>query len=238
MRITLKDVVEKANESPQNKSWVTEYKTRIKVVIKSNQLEEKVVRYLWHENTLRRPLVTNQKIPKDIILEIIDLTLANKKRKISSSVYKETLLKQEIEDKSIEDIWVVGLQNGRYEDVVTMVKAKTGQFVNLIGFGHIINKIISPGVLQLDYIISICSSLIQYNDDFLDDICQKFFDLKDIGWIHHSMTTFAKIAYFSDKLVDRLHQYTDDMSFYQIFQVLMSRDHCSPVVQAKYLLNR
>lgn len=236
MRITLDNVIEKSQTN--DLVWLTKFKTRIKLIIKNDQLSEDVAEYLWNEVTLRRFLVKNQKLSDYLLEDVFSKTLANKKKFVSSAVYKETLIHQEIKDEKIEEIWNHCTDNTHYiEPLVILIKTIPQRALDVLSLNTILS-LVGPGKMQIDDIISCCAAIINLKQEYITDISQKFLDLKDIGWIHHSMTVFAKISYFDDDLVNQLFSIVDDMSFYQILQTLMSRNNCSYSIQAKYLLNR
>lgn len=238
MRIKLEDVIEHSKISPPDIKWLSESKTRIKLIIKKHKLEENVIRYLWSEVTLRRPLVKDQNLPDDIIDEIINLTLDNKRRHVSSSVYKETLLNQNIKDEHIEKIWSQVYSTNAFTNLITLSKTLPQKLISVIGLQSIIDDVVKPKTITVESKTSICSAIIHYDNSLLDDIAHAFLDQKDVWIIDNVMSTFSKIAYFNDELVDDLYQAVDEMSFYHILQSLMSRNNCSYYIQAKYLLNK
>jgi len=238
LRITLDDIEKHSSQSPQDLNWVNEFKTRIKFVIKKESLKEEVIRYLWNEVTLRRHLVKTQKIPDDIIHEIFVMTLNNKKRFISSSVYKETLINQNIEDNEIKILWTSSALSGLSEPLTTLIKTIPERVISIIGFEEIINQIINKSSLTTECIASVCSAIIQHDNTTLDRIIDEILITKNLVLIYHTLSVFAKTAYFNDEIVNKIYQEIDEMSFYPILQSLMSRNNCSPIIQAKYLLNK
>lgn len=228
MRITLEDV--KKNAQLNNLKWLKESKTRIKLIIKQNIIDDKTIEYLWEEVTLRRALVKNQKLEIKLIEYIFNKTYQSKKRFISSSVFKETLLNQEIPDSLIEDTKDL---MSRY--VVEMWQTIPGKMIDVLSLDNF-KKFIHYDQSHQE-ITSAIAAIVRYDETLLEDVINICFEFDERS-LYDTVNVLAKIIYFEDELISQLYSEINSMMFYSIFQTLISRSNCSYVSQAKYLLNK
>ena len=86
----------------RDKEWFSKggNRSRVKRFFKTKQLDSALLFDLWTVRELRYDLVSLQRLPEDIVIEIIT-NAGNKKRNITKAMYTEALVKQEISNKIV-----------------------------------------------------------------------------------------------------------------------------------------
>lgn len=247
MRVTLKDVIENAQKN--DIKWLHNHKTRIKLIIKNEKLDEKICSYLWNEVTLRRDLVRNQKLTEDIIEYIFQNTILSKRSEVSSSVFKETLMNQEIKEDIIKQI-VDGTYMKQEHACPTihtdLWRHIPKRMIEIFGDINPLKELMDDFTIETKHMVQAIIATIEIDKTYIEEIIDKLIDMEknnsssyfSDALFFDCLDTLSKTVYHDDHIVDKLHEAIDKILFYKILHNLISRSNCSYLSQAKYLLSK
>lgn len=237
MTITKELIQEKINSN--NKSWFTKggNRSRLKRFLKSNQLDNNLLKNLWQVERLQRDLVSTQKLPSDIIKSCLYYS--------KLSIFKEILDSQEIKPEYLNIIaddsrlFIISWQH--IPDILYQQKY----------YDLFLERIFDESVdIHDDKIQHSIIDVLRWRPSTLDDIFLKIKEKSNndslISVIHIDLIELlARYVFFPDELIVYLKQELTNESkswgitwYNKIMDILLAKNHCSINMKASYLLQK
>lgn len=217
-------------------SWFSKggNRSRIKRFLKSTQLDDNLLIYFWKIRELRYDLISNQKLPKSIVLDIIS-QVNKKKRNITKSMYIECLLKQNIDDdifssiisQSIDLYFIAWETIPRtmflYDNFDDFLKSVCGMN----------NDFWSYQTERIKAVVSIIRSIPKESERVIKFIC-----LQPPMVSFEFLNTLSKVTFFKDETIKYMKKNIDLQTYFFIMEHIISRNNCSINQKALFLLEK
>lgn len=210
-------------------------RSRVKRFLKTKQLDNALLFDLWTIRELRYDLVSLQKLPEDIVIEIIT-NAGTKKRNITKAMYTEALLKQEITSNIVtQHIQQIGL------GLLFVAWETIPKTMLLYGDWNSFLKLVTGmnndfWTFQKERKGAIVS-LVRAIPDKLDEIV-KFICPMPAHVSYEFLDTLSKVVFFPDELVSFMRKGLDPNTFLSVMEHIISRNNCSINMKARFLLEK
>jgi hypothetical protein len=235
MKVTLQDLIDNAKKN--DTKWLFEIKTVswLKGLL-NNKLDEQTIRFLWNRSDIHWDIVRYQKIPDDMVKELVEDYIGLRKKKgINAATFKQAVISQNITPEIVkltED--VNNFPNEAYFVLWTTIPAKMVEIADLTTF---VNNISDETYKDFGYYVK--ESLIAVVREVptaMMQVMEKVLATKELR--EEIIPTLGKLVYFDDETIELIRQTVNIMTYGAFMEHVVSRDHCSVSAKAKYLLSK
>lgn len=208
-------------------------RSRVKRFLKTTQLNSALIFDLWSIREIRYDLVSLQKLPEDIVIDIIQ-NAGNKKRDITKAMFTETLLKQEITFDIVTQ-YIQQIELGMFflawETIpkTMLLHGDFNAFLTLVSGMN--NDFWTYQKERKGAIVSIVRAVPEKLDEIIKFLCSM---PAHVGF--EIIQALSKIVFFPDELVTFMRHNLDEQTFYSVMEHIVSRNNCSVNIKARFLL--
>lgn len=210
-------------------------RSRLKRFFKTNQLPDDLLLELWKIREIRYDLVSLQKLPESIIIDIIS-KVGLKSRDITKAIYTETLIKQEITQNLIEQ-YIMKLDLGLIFLTWETIPKTMSQYIDFDSFLQSVCGMNNDFYTFLNERKGALISIIRADNSKFEPAV-KFICSMPSTVSFEFLSVFSNIVYFSDEIISYMRTNLDDVFFYSLMEHIISRNNCSINMKARFLLEK